>query len=221
VLATLLRDSGADLLVHDPLVCVGDPNVERLVLAEEFTSDLDAALRHGRVVFAATGHEAYQGLACRLVRDSSGIEGVIDACNLFNPADFDGGHVKYAGIGHGRRAPSSQLVRSVVSMYRAIARGVANEVDGLVRFLNAQYADGSFNQVDASEMRRLAATSWCECRLERPGDIRNVRDHDGFMSGLAQLAIDAAPQGTRLRQGPSEQAPPGLWFGNDRRGPGA
>jgi nucleotide sugar dehydrogenase len=216
VLATLLRDSGADVVVHDPLVCVGDKDVERLVLAEEFTSDLDAALQHGQVVFAATGHQAYQGLACRLVRDSSGIEGVIDACNMFNPADFYGSHVKYAGIGHGRRAPSSHLVRSVVSMYRAVARGVANEVDGLVRFLNAHYADDAFNQVDTGEVRRLAATSWCECRMERPGDIRNVREHDGFMSGLAQLAIDSAPQGARLRKVPSERVPPGLWFGNDQ-----
>ena len=215
VLAALLRDSGAEVVVHDPLVCVGDPNVERLVLAEEFTSDLDAALAHGQVVLAATGHQAYQGLACRLVKDSSGIEGVIDACNMFNPADFDGTRVKYAGIGHGRRAPSSQLVRSVVSMYRAVARGVANEVDSLVRFLNAQYGEG-FNQVEATEVRRLAATSWLECRLERPGDIRNVRDHEGFMSGLAQLAIDAAPAGARQRKVKSEQVPPGLWFGNEQ-----
>jgi hypothetical protein len=100
-------------------------------------------------------------------------------------------------------------------MYRAVARGVANEVDGLVRFLNAQYGEG-FNQVDATEVRRLAATSWLECRLERPGDIRNVRDHEGFMSGLAQLAIDAAPAGARQRKVKSEQVPPGLWFGNEQ-----
>jgi hypothetical protein len=101
-------------------------------------------------------------------------------------------------------------------MYRAVARGVANEVDTLVGFLNTRYADGSFNHVDASEVRRLAATSWCACRLERPGEIRNVQEHDGFMSGLAQLAVDAAPQGTRLRQVPPEHVPPGLWFGTEQ-----
>ena len=101
-------------------------------------------------------------------------------------------------------------------MYRAVARGVANEVDALVRFLNSRYSDGAFINVDGAEVRRLAATSWCECRLERPGDIRNVPEYDGFMSGLTQLAIDAAPQGARLRQVPPEHVPPGIWFGNEQ-----
>lgn len=216
VLANLLRDSGADVVVHDPLVDPADANLARLNLAGRFTTDLDEALAHGSVVFAATGHEAYRDLGAHLRESSSGIEGVIDACNLFHPADFDGSAVRYAGIGQGRRAPHSQLVRSVASMYRAVARGVANEIDTLVRFLDAAHADATFNHVDGSDVRLLAATSWCQCRLERPGDIRNVQEHDGFMSGLAQLAIDAAPQGARQRQVPPERVPPGLWFGNEQ-----
>ena len=216
VLATLLRDSGADIVVHDPLVHMGDHRLMELNLADHFTPDLDEALHGALVVFAATGHRAYHNLSPTLRQHSSGIEGVVDACNLFHPADFDGSGVQYTGIGQGRRAPSGQLVRSVASMYRAVARGVANEVDTLARFLNARYSDGTFNAIDATELRRLAATSWCECRLERPGDIRNVQEHEGFMSGLAQLAVDAAPQGTRLRRVPPEHVPPGIWFGNEQ-----
>jgi hypothetical protein len=63
---------------------------------------------------------------------------------------------------------------------------------------------------------RLAGTTWSECRLERPGELCKVQEHEGFMSGLAQLAIDAAPQSSRLRQVPSEHVPPGLWFGNEQ-----
>ena len=100
-------------------------------------------------------------------------------------------------------------------MYRAMARGVSNEVDSLVRFLNARYGDGGFNSVDAPEVRRLAGTSWCECRLEPPGDLRRVPEHEGFISGLAQLALDAAPQGARMRHVPPERMPPGLWFGHE------
>lgn len=216
VLANLLRDAGAEVMVHDPLVHMGDANLARLSLADQFTPDLDEALRYASVVFAATGHQSYRDLGARLRQDSSGIDAVIDACALFHPVDFDGSRVRYAGIGQGRRAPNGQLVRSVASMYRAVSRGVANEVEALVKFLNAQYGDGSFNQLDASEVRRLAATSWCECRLERPGDIRNVQEHEGFMSGLAQLAVDSAPQGARLRKVPSEHVPPGIWFGNEQ-----
>ena len=216
VLATLLRDSGADIVVHDPLVHMSDARLMDLNLADHFTPDLDEALHRASVVFAATGHRAYQNLSPTLRLHSSGIEGVVDACNLYHPADFDGSGVHYTGVGQGRRAPNGQLVRSVASMYRAVARGVANEVDTLVRFLNARYSDGTFNTIDATEIRRLAATSWCECRLERPGDIRNVQEHEGFMSGLAQLAVDAAPQGTKLRRVPPEHVPPGIWFGNEQ-----
>jgi nucleotide sugar dehydrogenase len=216
VLATLLRDTGANVIMHDPLVHLGDGNVERLGLADHFTNDLEEALGNASVVFAATGHKAYLGLANRLRDGSLRIRGVIDGCNLFHASEFDGTNVLYAGIGQGRRAPNAHLVRSVASMYRAVARGVANEVDMLVRFLNARYADGIFNGVDASEVRRLTETSWSQCRFERPGDICNVQEHEGFMSGLAQLAIDAAPQGTRLRRVPPERVPPGIWFGNEQ-----
>ncbi len=216
VLAGLLRDSGADLLVHDPLVSSGDANVARDGLADRFTSDLDAALAHASVVFVATGHQAYHDLAGHLRHHSSGIEGVVDACSLFNATDFDGTGTRYSGIGFGRRAPTGQLVRSVVSMYRAVARGVSNELETLVRFLNSRYADGTFNHVDPAEVRRLAGTNWLGCRLERPGDIRGVQEYDGFISGLAQLAVDAAPLGARMRRVPAEHVPPGLWFGNEQ-----
>jgi UDP-N-acetyl-D-mannosaminuronic acid dehydrogenase len=214
VLASLLRDAGAALLLHDPLVHVSDANVERLGLLEQFTPDVDEALAHGGIVFAATGHTSYLTLAEQL-RNSSGVEGVIDGCNLFHASEFDGSHVRYSGIGQGRRMPNAPLIRSVATMYRAMARGVSNEVESLVRFLNARYSDGSFNNVVPAEVRRLAGTSWCECRLESPGDLRAVPDNEGFTSGLAQLALDAAPQSSRQRHVPAEHVPPGLWFGHE------
>jgi UDPglucose 6-dehydrogenase len=88
VLAGLLRDSGAEALVHDPLVRRDDSNLAALGLTDHFTTDLDEALEHGSVVFAATGHQLYEDLAGRLRHNSSGIDGVVDACNLFHPADL-------------------------------------------------------------------------------------------------------------------------------------
>ena len=216
VLAMLLRDCGADVMIHDPLVHMGNADLERLNLVNQFTPDLDEALAYGSVVFAATGHRSYLDLAARLRDNSSGIVGVVDACNLYHPSEFDGTRVRYTGIGQGRRAPDGRLVRSVASMYRAVARGVANEVDALVRFLNARYGDGDFNTVDDAEVRRLAATNWCQCRFERPGDVRGVQEHEGFMSGLSQLAIAAAPRGAHTRPVTPEPVPPGIWFGNEQ-----
>jgi nucleotide sugar dehydrogenase len=214
VLASLLRDAGADLMVHDPLVHVSDGALDRQQLLEQFTPDLDEALHHARLVFAATAHTPYLTLAQRL-RNAPSLEGVLDACHLFHASEFDGSRVRYTGIGQGRRVPAAALVRSVASMYRAMARGVANEVESLVRFLNSRYADGAFNSMDFGVIRQLTRTSWCECRLEPPGDIRAISEHEGFTSGLAQLALDAAPQAMRTRSVPPERVPPGLWFGHD------
>jgi nucleotide sugar dehydrogenase len=216
VLAALLRDSGADVMIHDPLVLPSDANLALHGFTDRFTTDLEAALRHGSVVVVAAAHQAYHDLTGRLCHHSSGIDGVVDGCSLFHASDFDGTSTRYSGIGSGRRAPTGRLVRSVVSMYRAVARGVANELESLVRFLNAKYADGGFNHIDPAEVRRLVSTNWLGCRLERPGDIRGVQEYEGFISGLAQLAVDAAPKGTRLRQVPAEHVPPGLWFGNEQ-----
>jgi hypothetical protein len=215
VLASLLRDSGAEVVLHDPHVPARDVNLARFDLTSVFTHDLEQALDNRSLVFLATAHVAYKHLAPRL-RNSSGVAGVIDACNLFHNADFDGSHVRYAGIGRGRRAPDGQLVRSVVSMYRAVVRGVANELEQLVRFLNDRYADDVFNRVDFNEVRRFAATCSTGCDIDLPGGVSPLESHEGFVSGLAQLAVDAAS--TRVpdpRRGPRTPTPPGLWFGNE------
>jgi UDP-N-acetyl-D-mannosaminuronic acid dehydrogenase len=215
VLASLLRDSGAEVVLHDPHVPARDVNLARFDLTSVFTHDLEQALDNRSLVFLATAHVAYKHLAPRL-RNSSGVAGVIDACNLFHNADFDGSHVRYAGIGRGRRAPDGQLVRSVVSMYRAVVRGVANELEQLVQFLNDRYADDVFNRVDFNEVRRFAATCSTGCDIDLPGGVSPLESHEGFVSGLAQLAVDAAS--TRVpdpRRGPRTPTPPGLWFGNE------
>jgi len=215
VLANLLRDSGAEVILHDPHVPARDVNLARLGLTAHFTQDLDHALENRSLVFLATAHAAYKGLAPRL-RDGSGVDGVIDACNLFHSADFDGSSVRYAGIGRGRRAPDGQLVRSVVSMYRAVVRGVANEVESLVGFLNARYAEDEFNSVDVNDVRRLASTCSTGCDVDRPGEVPAVEAHEGFVSGLAQLAVDAAAARAQdPRRRPRESVPPGIWFGNE------
>jgi nucleotide sugar dehydrogenase len=214
VLASLLRDAGADILIHDPLVHVSDAALDRQHLLEQFTPDLNEALNHATLILAATAHTSYLTLGQRL-RTAPALDGVLDACHLFHASEFDGSRVRYTGIGQGRRAPTAALVRSVASMYRAMARGVANELESLVRFLNTRYSDGAFNSMDLGLVRRLAGTSWSECRLEQPSDIRAVSEHEGCTSGLAQLALDAAPAAMRTRPVPAERVPPGLWFGHE------
>jgi nucleotide sugar dehydrogenase len=213
VLATLLRDSGASVTLHDPHVAPDDVNVRRLGLREHLRDDLEEALSDRAAVLLATAHSQYRGELLPRLLDSTGITGVIDACNLFRAADFAGRDIAYAGIGRGRRAPDGALVRSVVSMYRAIARGVANELEAVVAFLNSRYAEDQFNRVDLDEVLRLAARSETGCPLEQPGPVEPIESHDGFVSGLAQLAADSSP--TRRHRVMPERVPAGLWFGNE------
>jgi nucleotide sugar dehydrogenase len=215
VLAGLLRDSGADVVLHDPLVPEHDHNLECAGLANRFSNDPGPALRTD-VIVLATGHGAFRELLPRLRASSSGIDGIIDAAGLFDPSDFDGLRVRYAGIGRGRRAPAGDLVRSATTMYRAVSRGIANELESVVRFLNARFAEDAFHRVDFDDVRRLAATSFTGCRVEEPGPLDAIMPHEGFVSGLAQLAADAEVAGTPdPRRGPSAHAPAGLWFGNE------
>ncbi|HEX9562817.1 MAG TPA: nucleotide sugar dehydrogenase [Gemmatimonadaceae bacterium] len=215
VLAALLRDSGADVRLHDPHVAPHDANLARFGLDAHFTADLELALDARSAVFVTTAHGAYRELGPRLRQAASGIEGVIDACNLFHALDFSRTDLVYAGIGRGRRAPDSRLVHSVAAMHRAVARGVSNEVVQLAGFLNDRYAPHICDRINVDDARRLAATSALGCDLCEPGDIDVVEPVDGFISGLAQLAVDAAASGQRTPRVLPESVPPGLWFGNE------
>jgi hypothetical protein len=215
VLASLLRDSGAEVIVHDPHVARADPQLARFGFTDHFTADMDEAMSGRSAVFVATAHRAYRGLSQRLVQPGSGIEGVIDACNLFSALDFPGTNPVYAGIGRGRRAPERALVRAVAAMYHAVSRGVSNELTSLVGFLNDRYAQDTFNRVDESEVRALAATNALGCNIDEPGAIEPIEPCDGFISGLAQLAVDAVPAPDRRVRILPERVPAGLWFGNE------
>jgi hypothetical protein len=89
-------------------------------------------------------------------------------------------------------------------------------VESLVHFLNRRYADDDFNRVDFGDVRRLASTYSRSCDVDAPGEVPAVEHHEGFISGLAQLALDGAEMCRRdPRRGPPEQVPPGIWFGNE------
>lgn len=212
VLASLLRDTGADVLLHDPHVRPDDARVREEELA--LTNDLDDALRDRPVVFLATAHRAYRGLAARL-RESARVRGVIDGAHAFHPGAFEGSDVDYTAIGRGRLAPDRRLVQSVLAMYRAVSRGVANEAASLVRFLNDRHADDRFNRASVEEVLSLVATAPNAIALEAPGEIEEIVPYEGFVSGLAQLAADASPARQRAPRVVPALVPPGIWFGNE------
>jgi UDP-N-acetyl-D-mannosaminuronic acid dehydrogenase len=181
-LAHLLLGRGCDIRIHDPHVRPDDPNLERLRLTRRFTGALETALDGAEVAIVCVAHRAYRDIAGTL--RGAGLHAVVDACNAYPRGAFEDGTPVYTGIGRGRRAPEPALVDAVAEGFRAVERGVANEVAHLGAFLSDRYADDDWNRVSPDEVRRLAATCVTGCDIPAAGRV--------------QLSPACRPLGSRL-----------------------
>ena len=189
VLARLLLDRGARVTIHDPYVYPTDQNLRRTGLADFFTRDLEAAVAPADVLVMCTAHRVYLDEREALLGAARRAVGVVDGCNLWHAADVTGRGLGYAGIGRGRAAPSAELVADVLEGFRAVETGVANEVHGLVEFLNANFAADAFNRVRFSEVQRIAGTCVTGCAIVAPGAARPPAGRSGFASDLVRRAV--------------------------------
>lgn len=187
VLARELIEHGNDVTLHDPHVLERDQNLERTGTAARFTRDLDAALDGADLVFLCTAHAAYADLGTRLAA-MHGLRGVVDGCNLLDPASLNGVADCYTGIGRGRAKPDAALVDFVVESFRVMERGVANELVALIEFLNAAYAPDEFNRTSLAEVQRLARTCTTGCDIADAGPVTTAPAYHGFESRLARTA---------------------------------
>jgi hypothetical protein len=187
-LALLLERHGARVTIHDPYVRPDDQNLERTSLAGRFTNELGDAIAGAEVIVFCVAHRYYLDAASILAL-APRISAVVDACNLL-PRPEDRPPVAYSGIGRGRAAPSQALTDAVLAGFRAVERGVANEVNLLIHFLNRWYAATPFEQVSFVEVQRLAATCGTGCRIVDPGPVDPVPQVEGFVSRLVARAID-------------------------------
>jgi UDP-N-acetyl-D-mannosaminuronic acid dehydrogenase len=187
VLARNLIESGNDVVLHDPHVPERDQNLERTGTTSRFTHDLDKALDNAELVFLCTAHAAYADVRDRL-SSKNGLRGVVDACNLIDPASLNGLAGRYTGIGRGSAKPDDELTDFVVESFRTMERGVANELVELIDFLNAEYAPDDFNRTSLAEVRRLARTCTTGCDIAEAGAIGDLPAYNGFQSRLARVA---------------------------------
>jgi UDP-N-acetyl-D-mannosaminuronic acid dehydrogenase len=187
VLARQLMQSGNDVKLHDPHVMARDQNLERTGTTSRFTRDLDEALCDAELVFLCTAHAAYADVRDRLT-SMSGLRGVVDACNLIDPASLNGLADRYTGIGRGSATPDDELTDFVVRSFRAMERGVANELVELIDFLNEEYAPDEFNRSSLAEVRRLARTCTTGCDIAEAGEIGDLPEYNGFQPRLARVA---------------------------------
>jgi UDP-N-acetyl-D-mannosaminuronic acid dehydrogenase len=186
----LLQDRGCRVALHDPFVRPDDQNLKRFGLEPLYTQDLEQALGGAELAFVCAAHRAYGERAEVMRRLGSRLGGVFDACNLFTPAAFEQGP-RYAGIGRGRGRPSGSLVTAATEGFRAVERGIANEVQRLVNYLNDHHAADSFNRVRFGEVQRLAGTCGTGCVIGDPGPVVAPPTGSGFASRLVELAARA------------------------------
>jgi len=182
-LTRVLRERGIEFMLHDPYVYPEDQNLRRFGVTEQFTRELPLALAGAEVVVFCTPHKVYADGWAEIRDLGASLSGVLDACNLF-PRAADFGELRHGGIGRGRTTPSAALVEAVYRGFKSVETGVANEVQGLVRFLNARYADTEFNRVRFSEVQRIAATCPTGRRIVDTGRVAARVSSEGFESRL-------------------------------------
>lgn len=186
-LANYLRDNGISYIMHDPYVKMDDQNLLRFGQEVYFTKDLSEALNNTDYTFMCTAHKDYIA-RFNEITSFQNIKGLLDACNIYSAKQFENKKIKYSGIGRGSKLPDSGLVNFVYESFRAMERGLANELLSLIEFYNSNYAFDDFNKVKFSEVQRLAKTCSTGCKIADPGKINEVPGYQGFTSRLVQCS---------------------------------
>lgn len=188
VLARQLINRFCHVAIHDPFVKPSDQYLRKFNLQPYFTNDLDQALEKAELVIFCTAHQFYLEAKDRIVENAPILDGILDGCNLFKPEDFSGNSISYVGIGKGKNHPDDSLVDFIYDNFRAVERGMANEVVALIDFLNENYAQDDFNRIQFQEVQQLAGTCSTGCNIVDPGAIPKISSFDGFSSRLVECA---------------------------------
>jgi UDP-N-acetyl-D-mannosaminuronic acid dehydrogenase len=188
-LAKLLLEKKCSVAIHDPYVKRDDQNLRKFALTDYFTNDMAKALDKADVVFVCTGHAAYVKALADIKRLASSAKLLVDGANTFRHSDFADGKLQYVGIGRGTRKPSEALVKEIEKRFRDMEAGVGNELTSLIAFLNGRYAPDKFNQVQFSEVQRIAATCPTGCAIADPGKVSKPEAFEGFTSKLVACAV--------------------------------
>lgn len=194
MLANWLHNKGIQYKMHDPYVKKDDQNLMRFKQEPHFTGNLEDALKDADYVFMCTAHKSYIDQFEKIV-SYKGINGVMDACNIYSAKQFKSNKIQYAGIGRGIKPPDTEFINFVYESFRAMERGLANELAALINFYNSNYAADEFNKVKFSDIQRLAKTCSTGCEISDPGEVGFVPEYKGFSVRLAQCAFNPILQG--------------------------
>lgn len=185
VLGRMLRPRCGTLTLHDPYVRAEDPRLAESGLSDVFTEDLDAALGQAEIIIIGTAHGVYRSMRFGETI-APAARAVFDAAHLFRREEFAVRQLVYEGIGKGRTKPSGPLAAAVEAGFRAVERGLANELEGLIAFLNERFAP--VPHLDLGTVRRLASTCATRCAVAEPGPVPEAVEFPGFRPRLPESA---------------------------------
>lgn len=187
-LANYLRDRGVSYIMHDPYVKNDDQNLQKYNQENHFTRDLDEALRDADYIFMCNSHKEYIDNIKKITTTNKSLEGLVDACNIYQADYFKSIGVDYTGIGRGKDEPNEKFTTFVYDSFQAMEHGLANELLKLIEFYNANYAFDDFNKVNFSEVQKLAKTCSTGCEIADPKIVERVPSYNGFNSKLVEFA---------------------------------
>jgi len=189
VLANYLRDNKVDYIMHDPYVKNDDQNLLRFNQQSHLTHDLKQALGFADYIFICSAHKEYID-HFDLINGAKNVKGIFDASNIYSRKQFENNSEKYDGIGKGTDAPSKEFVQFVYDSFRAMEKGLAHELAGLINFYNKNYAFDEYNRVKFEDVQRLAKTCSTGCEIADAEPIEKVPEYQGFFARLSKKGAD-------------------------------
>jgi UDP-N-acetyl-D-mannosaminuronic acid dehydrogenase len=189
-LGRILKSKCRAFTLHDPFVRPEDPRLTEAGVAESFTADIGAALKTAEIIVIGTAHQEYRSEGIGEAVGPSA-RAVFDAAHLFTRGEFASRPQVYEGVGKGRREPTSEFIEDAVQWLRAVELGIANELYGLINFLNDHFG-GKDGGVDFEIVRTLAATCSTGCAIAAPGFVGDIPAFRGFLPSLPVLAARAS-----------------------------
>jgi hypothetical protein len=175
-------------MMHDPYVKSDDQNITKFGQQNFFTQDLDKALEFADYIFMCSAHKTYID-NFEKITSGKNIQGVMDACNIYNQQQFTNKPIKYSGIGRGTGEPSGDFIDFVHESFQAVEKGLGRELLGLIKFYNENYAHDEYNKVKFADVQRLAKTCSTGCEIADPDKVEKVPVYKGYSSSLAQKAF--------------------------------
>ncbi len=184
-LANYLRGKKVQYIMHDPYVKLDDQNLLRFKQENHLTHDLKKTIEFADYIFICSAHKEYIDRFPE-ISSAKNVEGIMDASNIYNRKQFSDNLSRYAGIGKGTGEPSDEFIQFVYNSFRAMERGLAFELLGLIDFYNKNYAFDEYNKVKFQDVQRLAKTCSTGCEIADPEKFDKVPEYKGFSSILAK-----------------------------------